>query len=277
MKIRTVSKMAQLPFDMVKGTNIERDKQVRNLVTHMTRGIEQHLIHRDITVANFRRILRELIPKPILLLVDKNEDKSALATMNILSEANHRIYGYELDFNPISVNRKVSILDLPTIVHEIQHFADFLFHPKFLSREQALCRKNLYTDKYEKFFEDQLYIKEEFFGKKDKIFILKDIKRNIKKFLRNKSAEDKLDYLQYMRYNLILEDRAFRTQHKIAKRLSKKKFEVEKEYLTNQNREYMFEEKIRLLEHMISDLIKSERGKHHAKLKRKQKIAALST
>ncbi len=117
MRIRTISRMAKLPFDMVKGTNIERDNRARNLVTHMSKGIEQHLIHNDITVANFRRILRELIPKPILLLVDKNEDKSAIATMNILSEANHRIYGFELDFNPISVNRKVSILDLPTIVH----------------------------------------------------------------------------------------------------------------------------------------------------------------
>ncbi len=276
MRIRTISRMAKLPFDMVKGTNIERDNRARNLVTHMSKGIEQHLIHNDITVANFRRILRELIPKPILLLVDKNEDKSAIATMNILSEANHRIYGFELDFNPISVNRKVSILDLPTIVHEIQHFADFLFHPKFLSREQSLCTKNLYTDKYEKFFDDQLYIKEEFFNKKDKIFILNDIKRNIKKFLRNKSAEDKLDYLQYMRYCLILEDRAYRTQYKFAKHLSKKKFEVNEEYLTNPNKEYMFEEKIKLLEQMIYDFIKSERGKHHAKLKRKQKLATLN-
>jgi len=268
--------MAQLPFDMVKGTTVERNNRSRNLVTHMASEIECHLIHNDITVANFKRILRELIPKPILLLVERNEDKTAIASMNILSEADNRILGYELAFNPSCVNKKVSILDLPTLVHEIQHFADFLFHPKYISREQKLSMKNLYTDKYEQFFDNQLYIKEEFFNKKDKAFILKDIERNIRKFLRNKSAEDKLDYLQYMRYSLILEDKAYRTQYKFAKRLAKKKFEVEKDNLVNQNKEYMFEEKIKLLEQMISELIKSERGKHHAKLKRKQKAAVLN-
>ena len=98
---------------------------------------------------------------------------------------------------------------------------------------------------------------------------MKSIRHDTEKVLRGFSAQEKVDMLQYIRYNLISERNAFKQTAKTGKKLYKKNMKVYEDELFDQRKEYMFDEKIKLFHDMIAEIIKKERGIHAAKLKRK--------
>ena len=163
------------------------------------------------------------------------------------------------------------MLELPCIAHEIRHLADSLFHSKFLSREQILAKKGLDTPKFTRLYEEEVYVRELFEGKKDKKQIEKIVKHKIEKHLRTLPVQDKIDILQTMRYSLISEKNAYKDGSKCEKKLFKKNLPVYEDSLENPSKEYMFDEKIGMLKNMISELIQKERTTHKAKLKRGKK------
>ena len=262
----TLSKHIQLPYRLVKGTVEDRNNYARSLTNTLLCAVKQKVYSRDISLATLRKILNDSKPKKVPLYIEVNDDSTARATLNtIMSDNNEKIIGFKLGVN-VNESGNVSRIDLPTIAHELQHFADFLYHPKILAREQKLRSKNLYNHKYEQFYDKWIYVGEEFKGKKDKRKVIKCIKHKFEKFLRRLSTEDKINYLQYIRYCLTMEDKAYRTQRKVGKNLYKKNFEVYEFDIENLNTAYMFQEKINLLKNMIFSLIKKEREIHKVKL-----------
>ena len=161
------------------------------------------------------------------------------------------------------------ISDLITIVHEFQHIVDQLYIPKYLVRDQKMTLNSMMTPKYQKLY-DQLYSYEYPETNADKREILKILEHKIKKFLRGINTSKKLDYIQDARYSLMMEEQAYRTQRKYAKKLHKKHLPIKDGELDDEISLQMLKEKIQLLKQIGFELIEKERGKHAAKLKKQK-------
>lgn len=79
-------------------------------------------------------------------------------------------------------------------------------------------------------------------------------------------ADVKMDYIQDARYCLLSEKYAYSTQRKYAKIAQKKNYLFYKEDLNDENKNFMFDEKIKLLNELGFEIIKKERLKHTRKL-----------
>ena len=108
-------------------------------------------------------------------------------------------------------------------------------------------------------------------SKIEKQKIIKLLEYKIKKFLRGMSISEKMDYIQDARYSLIMEEQAYRTQLKYAKKLHKKHLPIKDGELDDEISLHMLKEKIKLVTQIGFEVVEKERGKHAAKLK-KQKL-----
>ena len=107
-------------------------------------------------------------------------------------------------------------------------------------------------------------------SKAEKHKIIKLLEHKIKKFLRGMNISEKMDYIQDARYSLIMEEQAYRTQRKYAKKFYKKHLPIKEYELDDEIGLHMLKEKIQLLTRIGFELIETERGKHAAKLKAKK-------
>lgn len=263
----------KLPYKVVSGSfQCRQTKSVRLTNSVMKELYPQLIKPEGITLSKLGRSLKKCFPVNLKLFVCKNRDTDSTAQINKVFNAQNLIVKQSLELKT-NANNRIDFLHIPTLAHEIRHFTDSLFHPKMLAREQILAQKGLDTPKYVNFYENDVYVREAFDGKKDCKRIIKIIKNRTNRILRGLNVQDKIDLLQYMRYNLILERNAYNETRTYAKKIYKKNFTVYDDELNNQNKEFLMNEKIDLYEKMISAIIKKERGKFAAKLKSKLQTA----
>lgn len=272
MKLFPLTESARLPYEKIKGSIVKRDNFAKNMTFSIVENVQQEMAHGDISMCQLRRVLKKTVPKNIDLVVEKNVDDNIYASLNTLAEENFTISGYSLEVG-LNKKGKVSRADLPTIGHEMRHLSDYLAFPKVPARECKLDRTGLYTKKYFDFYESEVYIDEVFSSQKEKDAIIKTLKKKIQKFLKGFKPEEKIDYLQCMRYGLIFEKNAYQTENEIAKQfLQKKDLSKYRRNVDNCCEEFMFPEKIELLKKMALEIISTERNKHHARLKRNEYV-----
>ena len=135
-----------------------------------------------------------------------------------------------------------------------------------------MANDNLYTEKYNKLYDD-LYSREYPDGRKDKKYIINKHKHKIEHFLRRMPADVKMDYIQDARYCLLTEKYAYNTQRKYAKIAQKKNYPFNKDDLRDEKKIFMFDEKIKLLEELGFEIIKKERLKHAQKINKNKRLS----
>ena len=150
----------------------------------------------------------------------------------------------------------------------MQHVSDDIYHPKYLSRLQSLNKNGLNNKKYDNFYDSYYYCSECIESKQDKKDVLKIIKNRTKKFLRGLCINQKMDYLQDMRYSLISEVEAYKRQKTVAYDLKSKGFMVKEFDLEDYSKNNLFEEKINLLKNLAMEYITKERAKHASRIKK---------
>lgn len=256
-----------LPYSFVKGSFQYRQYKAAQFTHSIINEISGQLNTKGISLSRLSKIIKRKLPKNFGLFVRKNKDSGSGGELNRIYSKNNFIVKQSLELN-LGENKSIKQLQIPTIAHEIRHLADSIFHPKFLIREQLIAQKNLDTAKFLDFYDEQIYVKEIFYGKKDKKRILKSIKHNTQKMMRGLSIEDKINLLQNMRYNLISEKNAYGQGAKYAKKLYKQNMDVYEDELYNPSKIYMFDEKIELYKNMAFELIQKARRIHRAKLKK---------
>lgn len=265
--LRTVT----LPYKQIKGSEIQRHQNSCAMANRIVRNLSGQLQGEGISLSKFSREFRKLIPQNLSLSIQKHKSSDSNAALNRAFAGNNYIVRHIFE---LSTNKsgKVDILQLPTIAHEVQHLTDSLYNPKIVAREQILAKTNMYEDKFMNFYEEEVYVPEGFRGKKDKRTILKIIEHKTDKILRRLKIEDKINFLQYMRYNLILEKNAYKAGNKCAKSLNKKNIPVYEDELCDYNKEYLFDEKISLIKNYTYKLIKKEREIHAKKIKKSSQL-----
>lgn len=226
----------------------------------------------EISFAQAKKALKNVLKGQIDIPIRKNgySDIFDGGSDILYSEFTGQISKTTIDIG--TIKNKIKRVELTTLLHEFQHVADQIFHPKYLTRNQKMANIGLYTKKYDRLYDDLIYNREFPEGKKDKKIILNHLRNKINKFLRGLDSEDKIDYLQDIRYSLISEKHAYKTQLKYAKKLNKKHLKINKEDLENENKNFMFDEKIKLMKDLAFEIIQKNRQKHSLLLKKENKL-----
>ncbi len=264
--INGLRKSTHLPYQVVKGSFETRQSRAAQFTNQIVDTLSEQIDDKGISLSKLGKTLKKVLPENLAIFVRKNKDKTFNAQISTMYSEDYQPVMYALEFLP-NKNNRIDTLSVPAICHEVRHLADSLYHPKFLSREQAIVRKKLDTTKIDQFYKNQIYNKEEINGKKSKKNVLKHIKQQTKKLLRGYSAEDKIDILQDIRYNLITEQNAYKNEAKAVKKLRKKNKTTDKRYSDNSIDDFMFDEKIQLFHDMTLELIQKERFKNKIKVR----------
>lgn len=260
----------RLPFYIVKGSIAQRQGKAEQFTNKVVNNISGPLKQNDVSLAKLAKLIKEVLPSNLRVFIIKCENQNPEPQISRVFTKDNRIIEQQIELI-LDENNKIGSSQIPAIAHEIRHLADSIYHPKILAREQIVVNKALDTDKYTKFYEEEIYVKEYYEGKKDKAYIIKYIRHRIEKVLRGLTSQDKIDFLQCIRYDMIGEYNAFKTTKKYAKKLNKDNVPLVENLVNDQTKDFILEEKINLLKNMIYELIKEERGKHRAKLKKLHK------
>lgn len=266
MTINKLLPQVSLPYRVVSGSFEYRQNKAQQFTHKIINDISGVIGSEGITISKLNKLIKHLLPRNLVFSARKIKVKNTEAQLSRVFSDRNFVVEQVLEIKP-DENGLITLFHIPEIAHEIRHLADSLFHPKFLLRDQSIAQKIKFLDKYGDFYDKNVYVKEIFFGKKDKIRILKQIRHQIRKALRGLKIEDKINLLQEMRYNLISERNAYKAGSKTAKKIFNKNIPVYEDALYNPSKEFMFNEKIKLLETIIYEMISKERGIHKAKLK----------
>lgn len=276
MNINKIANNVILPYKYTRGSIIERQEKSDKLVNSLYKEIKGRFKDDKLPLSELNRCIKELLPTKVNLIVKSlAENDDFIAYSDILYSLKTNKIKYITIELPTKDNQ-IDIQTLPSVMHEFQHFTDQQFHPKYLSRNQALANKNLSTEKYNDFYENEIYSYENPEGKKDRKYIINRFKQVLNKFLKDFTLEERLEYLQDSRYTLQMEDKAYFTQLKYAKKMKKQHLKTNPEDLIKENDNFMFKEKISILKEIAFDTIYKIRTQHKTQLKRELKKKNLS-
>lgn len=264
----------RLPYRTVKGSLQQRQDKSAQLVHKFYREIKGRFRHGEISLKEIQKCVDENLPPNINVivknLVQEAEDADLLGYSVLNYNSSSKINSISLEL--LTAENKIPLRDLPSLMHEFTHITDQLYNPKILARCQNMTEKDLYIKDYDNLYENFIYNLEEPESKKEKEYILKRLEQVIKEFLKKiPNLQDKVSYLQDSRYSTMLEINGYHSQRKFAKNLAKQHVNVDDVDLMNENKNYMFSEKLELLNKLLKEIITKERIKHRAKINRESK------
>lgn len=260
----------KLPYKTVKGSLQIRQDKSSQLVNKFYREIKGRFKNGEISLKEIQKCIDELLPNNINVIV-KNlvqdvEDPDFLGYSALNYNSSSKINAITLEL--LTTENKIRLRDLPSLMHEFTHITDQLYNPKILARCQYMTEKDLYVKDYDNLYESFIYNLEEPECNKEKLFILKRLEQVFKGFLKKLDPKDKINYLQDSRYCTMLEINGYHSQRKFAKQLAKQHVNIDEEDLLNENKNYMFSEKLELLNKLLKDIINKERAKQKANINR---------
>ena len=275
MIINKLSHTLRYPFELAKGNVAQRQQKANKLVDDLYEAIVPYFKddYSSMPYKNLQEkvdtVLSSKDLKVVVMGLSEEDAKVCGAISKVLYDKDKSAKAVSIELP--GVFNSVRAVHLPYVLHEFQHVCDDFLHPKYLSRLQKMNKNGLLTPKYDKFYDEYYYCHEVIDSKQDKKDVLKIIENKTKKFLKGLSVSDKMDYLQDMRYSLTSEVAAYSAQQKFAKKLSDNKFLVRKFEMDDYPEQFYFEDKIKLLKKMMSEIIRKERQIHAAKIKNKSK------
>ena len=268
MKIR-LAPSVRLPYSKIRGSLGQRQQAAIDVVDKLCRDLYSKFDkNKELPLSEVQKSIDDIFEKKVKIIVKQTSTPEFDGSSDVIcSPINGSYTATTLELN--SVKGKIKFEDLITIIHEFQHIVDQLFIPKYLIRGQKMTLLGMMTQKYQNLY-DKLYKYEYPTSKADKHKIIKLLEHKIKKFLRGMNISEKMDYIQDARYSLIMEEQAYRTQRKYAKKFHKKHLPINEYELEDEISLHMLKEKIQLLTRLGFELLETERGKHAAKLKAKK-------
>ena len=268
MKIR-LAPSVRLPYSKIRGSLGQRQQAAIDVVDKLCRDLYSKFDkNKELPLSEVQKSIDDIFEKKVKIIVKQTSTPEFDGSSDVIcSPINGSYTATTLELN--SEKGKIKFEDLITIIHEFQHIVDQLFIPKYLIRGQKMTLLGMMTPKYQNLY-DKLYNYEYPTSKADKHKIIKLLEHKIKKFLRGMNISEKMDYIQDARYSLIMEEQAYRTQRKYAKKFHKKHLPINEYELEDEISLHMLKEKIQLLTRLGFELLETERGKHAAKLKAKK-------
>ena len=185
--------------------------------------------------------------------IKKDDDLSG--STSISENGRNILSGYSIEL-PANKKKKLSISDLSQLMHESTHVLDYLLNPKYAANYFHMCEKNIFNKKYFNLYEKYFYNTEDMMnGKKKEMLILAE--EETRKGLRGVPKEEKIIFLNYIKYCMEMEYHAYSQDIKYTKLLQKLGKPIVKEDLEDFNKFLAFPEKITLVNQLIMEELRS--------------------
>jgi len=266
MFVNKLSNTIKVPYNMVKGSVIQRQAQANQMTDNLYKLFEKD-IKDNYALFQFSDIIKkifEIIPKNLSVFIKPNRNAKYGAYTENLYNHGRKAVGVAIYLPEIS--KSVRTAHLPLLMHEFQHVTDQICHPKYASRAQSLNRKKLLNKKYERLYDKYFYCIEDCRTEKAKNETLENVKIRTMNFLKKHSIREQLDFIQDTRYTLESEIAAYKKENEFAQKLKDNNLQFFKESLINVPERSLFAEKIQILKEIGFELIKNERKAHAQRL-----------
>lgn len=267
MTINSLLPSVKIPYKIAKGSVKERQIKADNMAMNLFSSLSED-IKDNYTIISFSDLYKKIykiLPENISIMLRSNHSKKYGAYTETLYDRKQKASAVAVALPEIKKTFRPS--HIPLVIHEFQHVTGQLFHPKYISRAQAINAKKLFNKKYEKLYDRYYYCIEDCFSEKAKKETLELVKDRTMRFLKKLRFNDQIDYIQDIRYSLESEISAFDKEKQTAKMLKDKDLLVLKDCLKDVPVRSLYREKIELLKEIGFELIKQERIAHAKKLK----------
>lgn len=169
----------------------------------------------------------------------------------IIEDNNSSLTGYTIEI-PVSKSKKLNILDMPEFMHESTHIFDWLLNPKYVANYKKMREKNIFKKKYY-----QIYTN--IYDNAEKI-LTKDLTvKKTKSAIKNIPLDEKITFLNYIKYRLELEKHAYKEEVRFAKLMHKHRMPVDSVSFIDFSKYMKIPEKIKIIKNIISEEISKER------------------
>ena len=249
IKLTINNATTHLPLKKAKGTFATRNKKAAELTDQFFDNIKSSFGYGNISLNIFTQILKKYTPKNIkiefLELPSKTPSKLSLHINN-----NGKINGYLL-FLPLEKTNQISKTQVGNIMQSVLELFTRILNPKYNKCGIDTINKNLNNSQITQLL-NTIYSSK----------MLTDT--DLDKSLIGKSAQEKIDILQTIRYNTKLKLNKYKKGNKYQK-------EIEKLYrYKNMTKsepvkytQFQLPQKIKLIEKKLAEIIKAERAKLH--------------
>lgn len=265
----------RIPYNLTKGSLAERNINSGKFTDKIYESISSG-INSNRAILKFETIqskLSELIPG-VKIKVKQDENANCEAIVDLIGDKKGKACGFLLAIK--SPKSQVKVDFLPKLIHEIQHISDYLYNPKLLARDQKLFNTLGRSNKYSNFYDKYMYNEYPFDEEASRRFYISYISKALNDFVKSANKKVIIDYLQDVRYSLRGELLAYKKQKEYAYKLSEKGFKIKTEDFSERVKYFMFEEKIKLVETVLFDLISKQRLKNAQKIKNNKFIDGTS-
>lgn len=243
-----ITKLAKLPLEYSRGTDLEKIELAKKLNATFFEKIIKKFRTDEISCDTFERSLKETIPSKNSVKVRKTVQEGMYGCTELNSKNGVNINGWTI-YLPTNENGKLSLESINTFLHETYHYFSQIVAPKEPRRILKILETNN-KDRFDIIYEMMLYTKLDI----DK----KTISNTLDKFLSTLSAEQKIDFLQYCRYELRNEANAYAEGNKYSKivqNMVKEKASIK----TFDSTGYNFEMKIELVNEKLKKVLQELR------------------
>lgn len=240
-KIRT-----SLPLSAIKGTQQERMQKAIGLNLQFYEKLHDKFVQREVKTSKFKTTLKDTAGGQIGVEVFNTEPNSS--KLSLLIGAKNKIRGFGLYLPHNIWGECIRQSSAKNFLKITQSFFNEICNPKFLARNIYINNHIKDTNAVSDFYAQNIS------GKN----VL--TKESLENFLQNRKADDKINILQFFRYNLFSERNTKQAEPQIDKQFEKldnityvnKKYDL---------KDFSFDEKLALLCDQLKSVIQAERQK----------------
>lgn len=254
MKLSIDRLSSQLPLKKAKGTVQQRLQKAIDINDKFFDSIEDDLLKKDVTTIQYKRKLKKAIGAPISIEIEEKTLRNSMpkgSETKLCIQLNDEMqqgYGMVLPLNFFT--KRISGRNVRYFMHENLHVLERILNPKYNARNISMLNKGYDMETINSFFLEKIYTKE--------LFKAEDLN----KFLKGKKTQEKIDTLQHFRYSLLLEKHAHEYVNNNIQKFSKVLLRGEGSVgVKNSVSDYHFDEKLKILEAKLAEVIDLERAK----------------
>ncbi|MBR1460926.1 hypothetical protein IJ596_04765 [bacterium] len=161
---------------------------------------------------------------------------------------------------PLDPYNDVNIRTIPILMHEIGHATLYLSNPKYIINNLKCFQGKFSKKKIWRFYNNHIYKRETAKTPEKKEQILQDIEKGLNKILKKYTPQERILYLNQLRYSIQSEINSYNLGVNFAKQLNKiyKPIINIKDVYTKDD--FMFSEKLEVINKILAETIKKERS-----------------
>ena len=250
LKLRIDYPKTYVPLSMAKGSTEQRLHLARLMNLRFFDNLQDSFKAREVKPGTFKKILRETVGYPIKIDIAESLDPKSGEIRHILLGDKGISRGYSITLPLTDYYKNIHQSTSLIFLQETQKFFEEILNPKFFKRFLTMLGKDYNMKEITEFYQANIQNTQKLTAK------------SLDKFLQNKPTAQKIDILQFFRYQLLKEQNSCAGIKGIEGRIAKYqnlKYNHSGDFYSF--KEHDFEEKFALLESRLKHIIQTERTK----------------